>query len=166
MRVQRGNSHLAHLRSNYQPRMLDLARDVMQLLCTSSLHGRNHPAGNYSLLPDPNTRAGSHDVTRALKKKQTSQSEGFSTRAHVLCPSVTCAVHSANRTHCAGRVEFHTRVHVENPSVPNSLPSLAFVRPRDQLHLPRAFPDRASPSQPCTRGSRPLHSTDHPYAAV
>ena len=29
MRIQRGNSHLALLRGNYQPRMLDLARDVM-----------------------------------------------------------------------------------------------------------------------------------------
>ena len=52
-------------------------------------------------------------------QKQTSQSEGFSTRAHVLCPSVTCTVHSANRTHRAGHVEFHTRVHVGNPSSPN-----------------------------------------------
>ena len=31
-------------------------------------------------------------------------------RAHVLCLSVTCAVRSANRTHCAGHVELsHTR---------------------------------------------------------
>ena len=54
MRVQRGNSHLAHLRSNYQPRMLDLARDVMQLPVYLVPYGRNHPAGNYSLLPDSN----------------------------------------------------------------------------------------------------------------
>ena len=54
-----------------------------------------------------------------LKNKQTSQFEGFSTRAHVLCPSVTCAVHSANRTHHAGHVGFHTRVRVKNPSSPN-----------------------------------------------
>ena len=53
MRVQHGNSQFAHLRGNYQPRMLDLTRDVMQLPCPSSLHGRHHPAGNYSLLPDP-----------------------------------------------------------------------------------------------------------------
>ena len=99
--------------------MLDLARDVMQLPCTSSLHGRHHPAGIYSLLPDSDNTC-SHDVTRALKKKKkTSQSEGFSTRAHVLCSSVTCAVHSANRTHRAGHVEFHTRVRVKNPSRPN-----------------------------------------------
>ena len=37
----------------------------------------------------------------------------------MLCPSVTCAVHSANRTHCAGHVEFHTPARVENPSSPN-----------------------------------------------
>ena len=36
MRVQRGNSQFAHLRGNYQPRMLDSAHDVMQLPCTSS----------------------------------------------------------------------------------------------------------------------------------
>ena len=41
-------------------------------------------------------------------------------RAHVLCPSVTCAVHSANRTHHTGHVEFHTPARVENPSSPNS----------------------------------------------
>ena len=80
-------------------------------------HGRHHPAGIYSLLPDPDHTC-SHDVTCA-SQKQTSQSEGFSTRAHVLCPSVTCAVHSVNRTHRAGHVKFHTRVHVENPSGPN-----------------------------------------------
>ena len=37
----------------------------------------------------------------------------------MLCPSVTCAVHSANRTHRAGHAEFHTRVCVKNPSSPN-----------------------------------------------
>ena len=51
----------------------------------------------------------------------------------MLFPSVACTVHSANRTHHAGHVGFNTRAHVKNPSVPNSLPSLAFVRPRDQL---------------------------------
>ena len=49
---QRGNSHLAHLRSNSQLRASDLARDVMQLHCTSSLHGQHHPAGFQPLLPD------------------------------------------------------------------------------------------------------------------
>ena len=39
-------------------------------------------------------------------------------RAHVL-PCVTCTVHSANRTHHAGHVGFHTRAHVQNPSSPN-----------------------------------------------
>ena len=60
----------------------------------------------------------SNDVTLRIAK-QTSQSEGFTTRAHVLCSSVTCAVHSVNRTHCAGHVEFHTPARVENPSVLN-----------------------------------------------
>ena len=70
----------------------------------------------------------------------------------MLCPSVTCAVHSANRTHRAGHVEFHTRVRVENPSSPNPATSLAFVRPRDQLHPPLAFPDRVSLPQPARGG--------------
>ena len=65
----------------------------------------------------PTTRAAM--TSPCALKKQTSQSEGFSTRAHVLCPSVTCTVHSANRTHRAGHVGFHTRVRVENPSSPN-----------------------------------------------
>ena len=125
-------THRASLHGNSQPRTLDLARDVMQPHMYLVPHGLNHPAGIHSLLLDPDYTC-SHDVTRALKKKQTSQSEGFSTRAHVLCPSVTCAVHSANRTHRAGHVEFHTRARVKNPSSPNSLPSLTFVRPRDQL---------------------------------
>ena len=81
-------------------------------------HGRHHPAGFHSLLPDSDHTC-SHDVTLRIQK-QTSQSEGFTTRTHVLCPSVTCAVHSANRTHQAGHVEFHTRVRAENPSSPNS----------------------------------------------
>ena len=49
---QRGNSHLAHLRGNSQPRTLDLARDVMQLHVYLVPHGRHHPAGIHSLLPD------------------------------------------------------------------------------------------------------------------
>ena len=52
MRVQHGNSQFAPLRGNYQPRRLDLTRDVMQLPVYLVPYGRNHPAGNYSLLPD------------------------------------------------------------------------------------------------------------------
>ena len=88
--------------------------------CTSSLHGRNHPAGF-----TPSCRIPHHTCRQPrrhprIKKKQTSQSEGFSTRAHVPLPSVTCTVHPANRTHRAGHVGFHTRAHVQNPSIPNS----------------------------------------------
>ena len=79
----------------------------------------------FTLLPDPDHTC-SHDVTIRIPQKQTSQSEGFTTRTNVLCPSVTCAVHSANRTHCAGHVEFHTPVRVENPSIPNSSTQLTF----------------------------------------
>ena len=69
MRVQHGNSHLAHLRGNYQPRTLDLARDVMQLPVYLVPHGRNHPAGNYSLLPDPAPHVQAAMTSLARKKK-------------------------------------------------------------------------------------------------
>ena len=68
MRIQRGNSHLAHLRGNYQPRTLDLARDVMQLPCTSSHMDGTIRQGITTSCRIRTTRAGSHDVTRALKK--------------------------------------------------------------------------------------------------
>ena len=106
------------LHGNSQPALWTLPVTSCSCMCTSSLHGRHHPAGFYSLLPDSDYTC-SHDITLRIQK-QTSQSEGFPTRTNVLCPSVTCAVHSANRTHRAGHVEFHTRVRVENPSVPNS----------------------------------------------
>ena len=168
MRIQRGNSHIALLHGNSQPRTLDLARDVMQLPCTSSLMDGTIRQGFTPSCRIPTTRAAMTSPCALKKKKKTSQSEGFSTRAHVLCPSVTCAVHSANRTHRAGHVEFHTRVRVKNPSSPNpsTQPGLCPSAGSATVHLPRAFPDRASPSQPSTRGSRPLHGTDHPHAAV
>ena len=53
MRVQHGNSQFAHLRGNYQPRMLDFARDVMQPHMYLVPYGWHHPAGLYTLLPDP-----------------------------------------------------------------------------------------------------------------
>ena len=65
MRVQRGNSYLAPLRGNYRLRMLDLARDVMQLPCTSSLMDGTIRQGFTPSCRIPTPRAGSHDVTRA-----------------------------------------------------------------------------------------------------
>ena len=58
----------APLHGNYQPRMLDLARDVMQLPCTSSHMDGTIRQGITPSCRTPTTRAGSHDVTRALKK--------------------------------------------------------------------------------------------------
>ena len=72
--------------------------------------------------PGPGTPAVDVSLSRGQTKARLGHgfgTDGFSTRAHVLCPSVTCAVHSANRTHCAGHVEFHTRARLENPSVPD-----------------------------------------------
>ena len=65
MRVQRGNSQFAPLRGNYQPRRLDLARDVMQLPCTSSHMDGTIRKGITPSCRTPTTRAGSHDVTHA-----------------------------------------------------------------------------------------------------
>ena len=155
----------ASLHGNAQPHLLDLPVTSCSCPCTSSLHGRNHPAGNYSLLPVPHHTC-SHDVTRALKKKKTSQTEGFTTRAQVLCPSVTCAVRSANRTHCAGHVEFHTRARPENPSIPNPSVQPTFCPSRDRLHSPRTFLDRVSLPQASTWRSRALHGPNLALAAV
>ena len=60
-------------------------------------------------------------------------------RAHVLCLSVTGAVCSANRTHCAGHVELS---HTHPPGEPirsESIYQHTFCPSRDQLHRPRAF---------------------------
>ena len=115
---QRGNSQPAHQRGNSQPRTF--VRDVMAAVrasLPSSLLDGTIRQGFNPLLPDSHHTC-SHDVTLRIPK-QTSHFEGFLTRAHVLCPSVTCVVRSANRTPCAGHVEFHTHAHLENPSIPN-----------------------------------------------
>ena len=57
MRIQRGNSHLALLHGNYQPRTLDLARDVMQLPCTSSFMDGTIRQGFTPSCRIPTTRA-------------------------------------------------------------------------------------------------------------
>ena len=99
-------------------------------------------------------------------QKQTSQSKGFSMRTNVLFSSVTCAVHFANRTHCAGHVEFHTHVRVKNPSVPNSStqPGLCPSAGSATSTACVSGPDLTLAA--VHAGSRPLHSTDHPHAAV
>ena len=65
--LQRGNPQLVHQRGNSQSRTLDLARDVMQPHVYLFPHGRPHPAGIYSLLPDPDHTC-SHDVTLHIQK--------------------------------------------------------------------------------------------------
>ena len=82
MRIQRGNSHIALLHGNYQPRTLDLARDVMQLHVYLVPYGQHHPAGIYSLLPDSDHTC-SHDVTRALKKTNKPRNPRGSPREHM-----------------------------------------------------------------------------------
>ena len=53
----RGNSQFAHLRGNSRPRTLDLARDVMQLHCTSSLMDGTIRQGFTPSCQTPTTRA-------------------------------------------------------------------------------------------------------------
>ena len=60
----------------------------------------------------------------------------------MLCSSVTCAVPSANRTHHAGHVGFHTRAHVKNPSSPNPTTQPDLCPSAGPATSPRAFPDR------------------------
>ena len=57
VQFQRGNSQFAHLRGNSQPRTLDLARDVMQLPCTSSLMDGTIRQGFNPSCRIPTTRA-------------------------------------------------------------------------------------------------------------
>ena len=116
--LQRGNSHLAHLRGNSQPRTLDLARDVMQLHCTSSLHGRHHPAGIHSLLPDSDYTC-SHDVTLRIAKTN------LAVRGVLHASTCALPVRNLRRALCEqstprrSRRVSNTRVRVGNPSSPN-----------------------------------------------
>ena len=100
------------------------------------------PSGSDSLPPAGFQPTRAAMTSPAHKKKQTSQSEGLSTRAHVPCPSVTCTVHPANRTHHAGHVGFHTRAHVQNPSSPNQTTQPGLCPSAGSATSPRAFPDR------------------------
>ena len=101
----------AHQRGNSQPALF--SRDVMAAVRasrTSSLLGRYHPAG-IPLLPDSNYSC-SHDVT--AHPKQSSRFEGFPTRAHVLCSSITRTTESqmtspAHRTRAISRASRGTR---------------------------------------------------------
>ena len=148
---QRGNSQPAHLRGNSQ----------LALFCVTSWQplalraprpswtapsGRDSPSCRI-----PTTRAA---VTSLCALKANLALRGVphaSTCAlpvrnlrSALCPSVTCAVRSANRTPCAGHVEFHTRARPENPSIPNPSTQPCFCPSRDRQHSPWAFPDRVS----------------------
>ena len=155
----------AHQCGNSQP--AHLSRDIMAAVRasrTSSLLGRHHPAGIH---PPP---AGFQPYVQPRRHpahpKQASRFEGFPTRAHVLCPSVTCFVRSTNRTHSAGHMELYTHARLENPSVPNSFPCLTSVRLRGRLESTAAFPDRVSLAQTCVWRPRAKHGTNHALAAV
>ena len=83
MRIQRGNSHIALLHGNYQPRTLDLARDVMQLPCTSSLMDGTIWQGFTASCRIPNHTC-SHDVTLRIAKSKPRNLRG-SPREHMCC---------------------------------------------------------------------------------
>ena len=75
----------ASLHGNAQPRTLDLARDVMQLHMVLVPLGRNPPAGNYSLLPDPAPHVQAAMTSLAHKKKNKPRNPRDSPREH-MCP--------------------------------------------------------------------------------
>ena len=166
MRVQHGNSHIAHLCTATISRAC-WTLPVTSCSCLVPRPSWMEPSGR-ALLPPAGFRTTRAAMTSPAhnKKKQTSQSEGFSTRAHVLFPSVTCAVHSASRTHHAGHVGFYTRAHVKNPSVPNSTTQPGLCPSAGSAPSTACVSGPGLPSQPCMRGSRPWHGTDHQHATV
>ena len=91
---QRGNSHVALLHGNYQPRTLDLARDIMQLHVYLVPRGRNHLAGNYSLLPDPAPHVQAAMASLAHKKKTNLAIRG------ILHASTCATVRNLHRAFC------------------------------------------------------------------
>ena len=99
--LQRGNLHIAHLctatisRAGWTLPVTSCSCRVPRPLWTA-------PSGRDSLPPAGFRTTRAAMTSPAHTQKHTSPSEGLSTRAHVLCSSVTCAVHSANRTHHAG----------------------------------------------------------------
>ena len=82
------------------------------------LSGRDSPPAGFQPYVQPRCHS--------AHPKQASRFEGFPTRAHVLGPSVTYFVRSANRTHGAGHMGLHTHTRLENPSGPNSLSQPSF----------------------------------------
>ena len=142
MRVQRGNSQFARLCTATISRACwTLPVTSCSCTCTSSLMDGTIRQGITPSCQIPNTRAGSHDVTRALKKNKPRDPRD-SPREH-MCPApVTCTVHSADRTHRAGHVGVpHTcsrtePIHSEFSTQPDLCPSAG------SAISPRAFPDR------------------------
>ena len=95
MRVQHGNSHIAHFARKLVPRasarqlaaaQAGPARDVMQLHMYL-VPSWTEPSGRELLPPagpEPHVHAAMTSLAHKKKKKKTSPPEGFSTRAHVL----------------------------------------------------------------------------------
>jgi len=83
--------------------------------CTSSLHGRHHPAGIYSLLPDSDHMC-SHDVTLRIPKSKPRSPRG-----------------SPREQMCSARQSFTNTLAWRTRPFQIHLPSLAFVRPWDRL---------------------------------
>ncbi len=149
--------------ATHSSRTLHLARDVMQLPAYLVPLDGTIRQGFTPSCRIPTTRAAMTSL--CAPHKHTSHSEGLPTRTHVLRPSVTCAVRSANRTPCAGHVELHTHARVKNPSIPNPSTQPTFCPSRDRQHSPRTFPDRVSLPQPRTRRSRAKHGPNLALAA-
>ena len=164
MQHQRGNSHLAHLRGISQPRTLDFARDVMQLH-VYLVPSWAAPSGR-ALLPP----AGFRTTCAAMTSPCASQKTNLAVRGVHHASTCALLVRNLRRALCEQNTPRRSRrvSHTcpRREPIQSKFNYLAFVRPRDQLHQPLAFPDRASLSQPSTWGSRAVHGTDRTLAAV
>ena len=140
--------------------------DVMQLHVYLVPHGRNHPAGIYSLLPDSNHTC-SHDVPRALKKKTNLAIRG-------VLHANTCAlpVRNLRRALCEqntprrSRRVSHTCLRKEPVQSESNYPAWPLsVRGISYIHRVR-FRTGPHPRSRARGGLVSLHGTDHPVAAV
>ena len=165
MRVQHGNSHIAHLCMA----TISRARWTSPVTSCSCRVPRPFMDGTIRQGITPSCRIPhhtcSHDVTHALKKTNLA--------IRGVLHASTCALPICNlrralceqNTPCRSRRVSHTcsrtePIQSEFSTQPDLCPSAGSAT------SPRAFPDRVYPSQLCSRGSRPWHGTDYPCTTV
>ena len=101
-----------------------------------------------------------------MHPKQASRFEGFPTRAHVLCPSVTRLVRSVHSAHGAGHMELYTHARLENPSDPNSSIQPSFCPSAGSAYIHRVRFRTGFHSRRRTRQPRAKDGTNLAHAAV